>query len=201
MIDGNAPPDLWTSLLDAVAEDAAGHGLRVPSGLGRRLQRSTGHALPREVTERVCAILGGDLTEVKLHVGPASDEILDRLDARACCLGRDILLKRSTLGAAGTAARALLHELAHIAAGPRADRVRCWDARDHGDLSVLACMPFRIILEPLARSVDLSWMRFLVGVRNASSNMDFRGRAGSPSIRWATSSAYPRGRAWLMARR
>ncbi len=174
---GNQRQDLWFSVWKAMAEDAADLGAEPAPEVTRRLQSMPGRRLPPALTGAARSALGSNVDDVRLHAGPQADKVLALLGAPACCLGRHVLLSGRALGHGATAAGMLLHELAHVAGGRRGDVVRCWDAADHGALSVAACTAQRTLLEAIAGAVGMSWPQFLRGIRNAASNMDFRGRA------------------------
>ena len=81
------------------------------------LRRHLGQGQPpgRQARESIEAATGADLSSVRVHEGPAADELCGAFDARAFTLGTDIVVADGASGRGTTAARHLLaHELAHV---------------------------------------------------------------------------------------
>lgn len=166
---------LHPAVREARAEDAAGAGFEPSREIVHRIGQLQGRPLPGAVARAVTPALGGEIGDARVHVGQGADAVLDIVGAPACCLGREVLVSRDAV-ADGAGATMLLHELAHLAAGPRHDLVRCWNAKEHADLSDAASRMFRSLLEQVATSANVTWETYIRQVREASSNMDFRGR-------------------------
>lgn len=174
----------WSSLCRAwelaAAEDRAERAVYPDDAWVRNVRDLPSYPLPIEVAAKWKALVGKGLEGVRLCAGAAVDTALRQVGVAACCFGQHVLVGSHALNSTDRAAPILLHELAHVGHGPCWDRVRCWDAADHASLSEAACVAYGTLLRPLARAVDVDWPDFIQGIRNASSNMDFRGRAAHP---------------------
>jgi hypothetical protein len=175
-IEEYAQTSILSSICSAIVEDAMGLGNRPLPEVLRCLKGMRGHRLPQDIIHPVKSIFGLDANTVRLHTGQRANKLLALVGAPACCIGPHILLGESILARSATVIPVLLHELAHIAAVQRDDRLRCWNAKGHADLSAAACETYRLPLETLATAVNLQWPELIRGIRNASSNMDYRGR-------------------------
>lgn len=178
MSEAKQDTDLMCSIWGAVIEDVAGKGRQATPEMIAWLRILRGRRLPPKLATEVRATFGRDVADVRLHTGPQADTMLGLINARACCLGRHILLGGPALVGESDAAGVLLHELTHICLDPRHDTLRCWDAREHAALSAAACTTATLkpLLAAIVEAVGMSWPSFLQGIRHASSNMDFRGR-------------------------
>ncbi|HEU4733663.1 MAG TPA: DUF4157 domain-containing protein [Kofleriaceae bacterium] len=104
------------------AREAAPEGTDALAGLGG----SSGVALPGDARARLEASAGADLSDVRVHTGPASARAADQLGARAFTTGRDIHFAAGQYQPSDpSGAHLLAHEVAHTvqqrggAAGPQ----------------------------------------------------------------------------------
>lgn len=118
----------------------AGVGALIGRGpVERALGAGEGRPLETDVRGFMEARLGEDLSQVRIHIGPAATESAKSLDADAYTVGEDVVF-RADRYAPGTAAgrRMLAHELAHViqqragpvAGSPTGDGLRVSDPGD-----------------------------------------------------------------------
>jgi len=81
-----------------------------------RIQAATGggQALPDSLQQSMGGAFGADFSGVRLHVGPESDQLNERIQARAFTVGSDVFVRRSDYSPGSPAGQHLIaHELAH----------------------------------------------------------------------------------------
>src|SRR5687768_11564419 len=90
---------------------------------------SAGRPIEAAVRAPVEAQLGVDLSDARVHTGPAADVAAELADARAMTTGPDIVIGR---GESGRGRRLIAHELAHVAQWKLARAVHAGMARAGG---------------------------------------------------------------------
>jgi hypothetical protein len=93
-------------------------GGALPEGLGARIDslRGGGRRVDGDVSERVGATLGTDLSGVRVHTNSEADSISRSLSAKAFTVGRDIFFSQNSYQPGSASGdRLIAHELTHVA--------------------------------------------------------------------------------------
>lgn len=126
--------------------------LHVPRGGSEPLP-----ALARRPLERA---FGADLSDVRVHHGPAADDAARALDARAFTVGRDVVFRRGEYRPhEGAGQRLLAHELTHVVQ----QRATGEALQRHGDRRDAPAPAFALLV-PWRGSVARSLTEFVRGV-------------------------------------
>jgi outer membrane protein OmpA-like peptidoglycan-associated protein len=106
-------------------------GTSVPDNLLHNL--GGGQSLPESVQEEFGPRLGRNLSDVRVHTGPAADVATAAVGARAFTLGRDLVFAPGEFApGTGEGRRLIAHELVHwVQQGGRADRIQRTLKIDH----------------------------------------------------------------------
>ena len=91
-------------------------GGAVDAGTERSINqaRTGGQPMEGKVRRRMEGAFGADFSSVRIHVGPQSDALNERIQARAFTTGSDIFVRRQDYAPESTSGQRLLaHELAH----------------------------------------------------------------------------------------
>jgi hypothetical protein len=113
---GAAGSDVGRIHRAAGANDRLG-GRAVDADIGRALVSRIGRGVPlrEDVAGPVGAVLGHDLTDVRVHLDAPADRLARSLEARAFTAGRDVFVRDDERSAVRTGIGPLLaHELAHV---------------------------------------------------------------------------------------